>query len=471
MKKTAILILLIIFVCLLPQTILAASATRTLEIVYPKIPGVATPQYVSTGLPDYVNYIFRFAVIVIGILIFGILVYSGINYLLSFGNPSKLSDARQGMIAAGFGGLILLGSYIIFNTINPQLLILNPPEIGGIKAVITPGAYICNYSVQDIGDILIRYMGDNNDLRTEAAKRLQDAIGKPGSDKNCFLTTYSGILTNLVIPANSTDWTVFIIPSEKYNDETGTYGWEFSSGVVLHENDKFGGRCRVFPSISGTTLYRQVDSDDFHPKLGFDAKSITVFQKPTVEPDPQYIGLSLYEGPAFNEIGKQPVCGDGNCEGDEDYIHCPEDCPPPAPVGLKPEFLSSLFLPSFVLAEIDVNLKKMEGIKPAIGNDVREVTDSELSGWGLRENIRSIKIEPKDSYFTILLGDGQDATKSFNNAKCEVRRTDDANLTDDPIGRCGQCSIWSYVNPINWFKTTGCDPCVESLYVIKGQVL
>lgn len=461
--------ILFLFICLVffPQMILAeGSATRTLEIVYPKIPGVETPEYVSTGLPEAVNYLFHFAVIVIGILIFGVLVYSGINYLLSFGNPAKLSDAKQGITAAGFGGLILLGAYLIFNTINPQLLILTPPEIGALKAVITPGVYICNYSVPDIGDILIKYMGINVELRTEAAKKLKTAMGKAGDNNNCFLANYSGILTNFVISGSSSQWTIFIIPSEEYNSEEGTYGWAFNHGIVFHENDKFGGKCKVMPSVSGATLYRQIDVSDFHAQLGFDAKSVTVFQKPTSEPDPQYKGVSLYEGPAFNEIGKpkegqEAVCNNGTCEEGE-QTSCPQDCGGGGFFRPKEIFLSSLSS-FFALAEVDSNLKKWEGIKPAAGTDVKEVSGGELDNFGLKQNTRSIKIEPKDGYIAVLFGNG--------GQKCEVRRSDDANLTDDPIGRCGQCNIWAYINPLNWFGTTGCKPCLESLYVIKGQAL
>lgn len=472
--QTIFIFFLFVSFFLIPQVILAdGSATRTLEIVYPQIPGVSTPEYVSTGLPEYVNYLFRFAVIIIGILIFGVLVYSGINYLLSFGNPAKLSDAKQGITAAGFGGLILLGAYLIFNTINPQLLILTPPEIGALKAVITPGVYICNYNLDekgyDIGNIIINYMQVSDlNLRTEAAEKLKTSMGKAGDDNNCFLASYSGILTNLVIDGDSNQWTIFIIPSEKYNSDEGTYGWTFNHGVVFHENDKFGGKCKVFPSVSGTTLYRQIDASDFHVQLGFDAKSVTVFQKPTFEPDPQYKGVSLYEGPAFNEIGKPkeekgaPVCGDKKCEGNETYLNCPSDCSAPAGLNLESS-LSFLFSPSFALAEIDASLKKWESIKPAAGNDIKEVSGGELDNFGLKQNTRSIKIEPKDGYIAVLFGNG--------GQKCEVRRTDDANLTDDPIGRCGQCNIWAYINPLNWFGTTECKPCLESLYVIKGQAL
>jgi len=444
MKNRAIFIFfLFVSFFLVPQVIFAdGSATRTLEIVYPQIPGVSTPEYVSTGLPEYINYLFRFAVIVIGILIFGVLVYSGINYLLSFGNPAKLSDARQGITAAGLGGLILLGAYLIFNTINPQLLILTPPEIGALKAVITPGVYICNYNLDekgyDIGNILINYMQVSDlNLRTEAAEKLKTAMGKAGDNNNCFLASYSGILTNFVIDGDSSQWTIFIVPSEKYNSGEGTYGWTFSHGVVFHENDKFGGKCKVLPSASGTTLYRQIDASDFHAQLGFDAKSVTVFQKPTFEPDPQYKGVSLYEGPAFNEIGK-------------------------ATTTTQRDSLFS-FSPFFALAEVDESLKKWESIKPAAGTDIKEASGVELDNFGLKQNTRSIKIEPKDGYIAVLFGNG--------GQKCEVRRTDDANLMDDPIGRCGSCNLFLIGGVLDWFKLVDCKPCLESLYVIKGQTL
>jgi len=536
MNRQAIYIFLLSFLLLslvIPQVILAAECqtdddcntgyacqqgqcvrARALELVYPKIPGVATPKYVSTSLPDYINYIFRFSVILIGLLIFGALVWSGANYLLSFGNPSKLSDAKQGIWAALLGGMILLGSYLIFNTINPQLLILEPPEIGLLKAYIVPGVYLCNYKLENIGDILTRYTTDipveqgearENALKTreEAAGELKEKMGKAGDKNNCFLANYSGVLNNL---NTKNVFTLFIIPSEKYNSGTGKYSFDegYDYGVVFHENDKFGGRCEILPEIQDTAIYHQVSN--FHPKLSFAAGSITVFKKPMVEPPENAEGVTLYEGMAFNEIGKAEYVG--ACGGVSEcairvwflgywkvYTACSKQCGPtqvPVPechtfstsycncaensvckqgsatppknyVSFQKKILSSLFSAFSTLAAVEPNLNSSPSSAP-VGErvEVDFISDDDLDSWGLYHNTRSITIREKGSFIAVLKG-------AENN--CEVRKTDDANLLDDPIGRCGQCSILWLLSPAKWLGVTECFPCIESMYVIKGQKL
>lgn len=515
-RRNRAIFILFAFLVFLP--LISTAAERALEIVYPKIPGVPTPEYVSTELPAFVNYLFRFSVILIGILIFGILIYSGINYLLSFGNPAKLSDAKQGMIAAGFGGVILLGAYIIFNTINPQLLILTPPEVGLLKALIVPGVYLCNYNVPDIGDILIRYMGSDMDIRKEAAERLSEAMGTPGGGGNCFLANAS-LNLNFVIGANSDKWTIFVVPSEEYNDEEGGYGWTFNHGIILHEEVKQSGRCKIFPNVSAgiSALYRQIDASDFHAKLGFDVKSITVFQKPFFEPDPKFKGVTLYEGLAWNEIGKTKVAG--KCgEVSECFINeavtgirmitwCSNPCGPtqiPTPqcstwmpwtstcpckkvsqcggtsvvpsrnyISLQKELLSSLLSPFFALAEVDPTLIVYSD-KPGSGFDFKEIRleNVKKEGKSLQHNLGSIAIEPKDGYFAVIMGEtvrGVDPSGNFIDffKQCQVQKTSYANLTDGPMGRCGRlCNVSSFVLGR---ANSSCESCAEAVYIIKGQ--
>jgi len=89
-----------------------------LELVYPEIPGAATPQYISVGIPKYVEYLFKLAVWGIGIIIFLVLLYQGFMYFTSAGNPQKYTDAIDGIKSAGLGAIILLSAYLIFNTIK-----------------------------------------------------------------------------------------------------------------------------------------------------------------------------------------------------------------------------------------------------------------------------------------------------------------------------------------------------------------
>ena len=90
------------------------------------------------------------------VLALGILIYAGFLYSTSGGNSSRIKDAKARIVAGLVGLLILLSSYLLLNTINPELtnlesilLTINvgqeftPPEFtipGGINFFIYGGS-------------------------------------------------------------------------------------------------------------------------------------------------------------------------------------------------------------------------------------------------------------------------------------------------------------------------------------------
>lgn len=111
------------------------SFAKELEIQYPDINNNA-PNTTKTLLPDYIEYIFKLSLMIAGLVSFGALVYGGFGYMTSAGNPSKMDDAKQKIISAILGLIILLSSYLILITINPQLIVLQMPGIQIDKGVI-----------------------------------------------------------------------------------------------------------------------------------------------------------------------------------------------------------------------------------------------------------------------------------------------------------------------------------------------
>ncbi|MEK7482174.1 MAG: hypothetical protein AAB620_00035 [Patescibacteria group bacterium] len=85
-------------------------------------------------LTDLVIVIFRAFLVVGGIAAFIIIVVGGFRYLTSIGNPGIMSDARSQIFSALLGLTLLLGTYLILNTINPELVALKEPELAGIEA-------------------------------------------------------------------------------------------------------------------------------------------------------------------------------------------------------------------------------------------------------------------------------------------------------------------------------------------------
>ncbi len=103
-------------------------AERQLEVTYPEIGGI-TPTTTTISLPQYVKYIFNFSIGISILITIAVLIYAGFRYLTSAGSATAMADAKERIGAAILGLLVILGSYLILTTINPQLVFLNLPEI------------------------------------------------------------------------------------------------------------------------------------------------------------------------------------------------------------------------------------------------------------------------------------------------------------------------------------------------------
>jgi hypothetical protein len=83
----------------------------------------------STSTPGaFVANFYQFAMIIGGVMAFGVIVYGGVKYMTSGGNPSGQSDAKEWIESALLGLLLLAGAYFILNVVNPQLTQLNLPN-------------------------------------------------------------------------------------------------------------------------------------------------------------------------------------------------------------------------------------------------------------------------------------------------------------------------------------------------------
>lgn len=93
------------------------------------LPGLQDASNVS--FVTMLNLLFKVLISVGALFAVGTLVWGGIMYMVSDVFETK-SEARRRMNAAIYGLLILAGSWLILNTINPQLLIfkLNVPSSG-----------------------------------------------------------------------------------------------------------------------------------------------------------------------------------------------------------------------------------------------------------------------------------------------------------------------------------------------------
>jgi len=236
------------FFCL---SVSSASAI-VLEVQYPKIPGATALGGTEVKLPDYVLYLFN-AGMSIGIAaVFISLVIAGMMYFLSPAKPDLLADAKDRVGGAISGLLILVLTYLIITTINPQLNVFTFNKLPAVElpAVTTsaPGVYF--YS--DASDC------PNNPAQINTTSSVAD------------LGTFKNSINSVNIVHDIANQTSYI--------------------SILYANPNFWGKCQyIDPNSSCSAVDHFASSASVH----------------VYDPAPNRDGVYFYRKPCFNKIGSQ----------------------------------------------------------------------------------------------------------------------------------------------------------------------
>ncbi len=103
---------------------------------FPKEPTPTPPTQGSlTNLGQLIQQIFSWSLGILGIAVFVVFFYSGFLWLTAAGNTARIGEARSHMTNAIFGAILLLSSYLILYTINPDFVknTVNLPGLGTPK--------------------------------------------------------------------------------------------------------------------------------------------------------------------------------------------------------------------------------------------------------------------------------------------------------------------------------------------------
>ena len=119
MKKRIKIIIVSIFTFFLSAVTAFANGWE-METNWPDSP-VGTKLSAETNISELVAYFYEWGITIGIILFFGIIVFSGIKMIASTGDPSKYNKAKEGLKSSSLGVLVLLSSFLILNTINPDL--------------------------------------------------------------------------------------------------------------------------------------------------------------------------------------------------------------------------------------------------------------------------------------------------------------------------------------------------------------
>jgi len=169
-KEYLILIGLIFFLAL-PGIVLGFE----LQLDYPEILGKDLNEIINLPseqqLSNFVLYLYYFFLSIAGIAAFVMIVWGGMSYLTSTGKPATINEAKDRIFKAFLGLAILLASYLILNTISPELVLLKPPGIevpGLIPGVIIETGEVpagCKLGLDNEGNPTKYFMCSDSECR------------------------------------------------------------------------------------------------------------------------------------------------------------------------------------------------------------------------------------------------------------------------------------------------------------------
>jgi len=121
--KIYIFTLILLFLALATQ----AYAQITVGGELAPLPGDYKPA--SVDFVDYIKALFPFMIFLTALASVGALIVGGFLYMTSGAIPSSLARAKSVMTDAIVGLIIALSTYLIINTVNPDILSLRKPGI------------------------------------------------------------------------------------------------------------------------------------------------------------------------------------------------------------------------------------------------------------------------------------------------------------------------------------------------------
>lgn len=176
------------------------------EQPFPKQPTITPPtQGLYTNLGQLIQQIFTWSLGILGIAVFVVFFYSGFLWLTAAGNTAKTGEAKTHMTNAIFGAILLLSSYLILYTINPDFVknTVNLPGLGETAQNSLGAGFIsCDKPPETLSpdptatmkqvksefpelDLTDKNSGGGRDIfTTEVAKRLNTIDSKWGRKKS-----------------------------------------------------------------------------------------------------------------------------------------------------------------------------------------------------------------------------------------------------------------------------------------------
>jgi len=142
-----LLVFIIQIICLItllviPQPSQAADTNFKPQITIPNSDFTAGENYTIKGstkaIGEYIQAIYNYSIGIVGILATVVLMFGGISWIVAGGNAERIGNAKAWIGAALTGLALTLTSYVILNTVNPDLVNLKVRTISETEPA-TPG--------------------------------------------------------------------------------------------------------------------------------------------------------------------------------------------------------------------------------------------------------------------------------------------------------------------------------------------
>jgi hypothetical protein len=143
LKKIRIIlniIILSVFFIIIPNICLATNNDPVYFTPQISIPGSGFTKGIEYKIEEntktigtYITSIYNYLLAIVGLLSTIVLMAAGIIWMTAAGNTERISLAKNFIIGALTGLLLLLLSYILLKTINPNLVDFKPSDVNNIK--------------------------------------------------------------------------------------------------------------------------------------------------------------------------------------------------------------------------------------------------------------------------------------------------------------------------------------------------
>ncbi len=181
---------------------------QDLNVSYPSIPGASRPESTTTPIVLYLKYIYNLAIAIAGIILFVSLIRGGLSYFSSGGNPAKMKRAKEQMQNSLLGVLIIFSSYLILNTINPELVIFptfniqSPSSIPVSPPNLSVDTVTVNFKEIPIGTLLTSEFSVSSFIATSSPPKVCAPTSSPTSSSDvhpptltaCVYSSFEGAL-------------------------------------------------------------------------------------------------------------------------------------------------------------------------------------------------------------------------------------------------------------------------------------